>query len=691
MSTTPAVAATSLSELNELAANPPQYPHNPTERLREPLTLYISRVPGTRDVILSTLKPQRKNVTAEDIANALYYIHLDLPSDSLLVSSTSSGREASNFSPRSSFDQPRTSSIHRKPLPAKLPRDDAPLSPLPGPETNETVPASPTPSQSTSQSLYEPQPPPLPPRPAPSQDVPPLQPPRPPRQPWVPPGFRLDEDHQFEAVKAPEIVTAVEVAQPSPSPAVQLRPRPSISRKPVGPRTVGNGNSNPQDARPIGLITATSNTSLASYSSQTTIDTQKQQRPLSPLSPRSPVFVPFQLTLIRRDPSSNHQWNIGKISSLQVIDPPASSFGSPDSLDASVAARDQTQQQQQQQQQPQATISIRLDSSGYAKFRGFPRRRNAETAPRDMAAVLQDLAREGRPEPRDESGFSRQVVMSYGKSWTANLRNAFRRHDRSSSDTTGLDGDAEPQQQQQQQQQQQKRQRPVSHMPTSNTATVDVPQPLITRPGPGLKPRGYVFASPWGGQCEFRTGNGGRSLKCRHYLHNDGGGSGGGEGGGGGGRSAGFNPLVLAQNIRDGQSMTTAAVNAAGGRATGGSFTDVITGAAPVSELRFNLPNSDVLRGGKAEDGSGSSRPDLYGWRYHRQSTSSDDGDADDYEDDDDETLAVAMGREPAGGGNRGKRAKLGKLIIYNEGFKMLDLIVAANIGMWWVSWDKSF
>ena len=90
------VEARSLASLNYLASNPPQYPKKPAEEKQDPLTLYISRVPGTRgrslnstlsiyntipdnlclDIILSTLKPQRKNVTAEDVASSLYYIHL---------------------------------------------------------------------------------------------------------------------------------------------------------------------------------------------------------------------------------------------------------------------------------------------------------------------------------------------------------------------------------------------------------------------------------------------------------------------------------------------------------------------------------------------------------------------------------------------------------------------------------------
>lgn len=46
--TAPNLEAKSLSSLNFLAANPPQYPVNPTEEPREPLVLYISRVPGSR-------------------------------------------------------------------------------------------------------------------------------------------------------------------------------------------------------------------------------------------------------------------------------------------------------------------------------------------------------------------------------------------------------------------------------------------------------------------------------------------------------------------------------------------------------------------------------------------------------------------------------------------------------------------
>jgi hypothetical protein len=58
-------------------------------------------------------------------------------------------------------------------------------------------------------------------------------------------------------------------------------------------------------------------------------------------------------------------------------------------------------------------------------------------------------------------------------------------------------------------------------------------------------------------------------------------------------------------------------------------------------------------------------------------------------EDDGRDRLDLSIGKEAAGGGNRGKRAKLGKLIIMDEGFKMLDLVVAANMSIWWSVWGS--
>lgn len=46
--------------------------------------------------------------------------------------------------------------------------------------------------------------------------------------------------------------------------------------------------------------------------------------------------------------------------------------------------------------------------------------------------------------------------------------------------------------------------------------------------------------------------------------------------------------------------------------------------------------------------------------------------------------ISLKLGRERAGGGYRGNSAKLGKLVIEDEGLKMCDLVVGAAMGVWW-------
>jgi hypothetical protein len=151
--------------------------------------------------------------------------------------------------------------------------------------------------------------------------------------------------------------------------------------------------------------------------------------------------------------------------------------------------------------------------------------------------------------------------------------------------------------------------------------------------------KGYTFLSPWNGTCEFKTGSTGRTLKCKHRL--------------------------------------------------GGRQDDV-------SELRFNLPSGagpkkKAALGGRGERTSYISR--------HRHLFSR--GEDDDEEDDDANSFApsivvtddgridLELGRERAGGGFGGKQAKLGKLIIEPQGLAMLDLLVAANVGLWWRAWER--
>ena len=144
--------------------------------------------------------------------------------------------------------------------------------------------------------------------------------------------------------------------------------------------------------------------------------------------------------------------------------------------------------------------------------------------------------------------------------------------------------------------------------------------------------KGYTFTSPWEGRCEFTTGATGKSLKCRHQLPPQG-------------------------STRE------------------------------VSELRFNLPNSAR----NTPTAVSEKRASYFTHRHSHVFSSLEDGSRSPIImiDEDTGKIDLSLGQERAGGGFGGKQAKLGKLIIEPEGFKMLDLLVAANVGLWWRAYER--
>ncbi|GAB7352636.1 hypothetical protein MBLNU459_g3006t2 [Dothideomycetes sp. NU459] len=156
--------------------------------------------------------------------------------------------------------------------------------------------------------------------------------------------------------------------------------------------------------------------------------------------------------------------------------------------------------------------------------------------------------------------------------------------------------------------------------------------------------KGYSFRSPWGGKCEFVAGTVGRSLKCKHSLEN-------------------------AQSL-----------------------------SADVSELRFNLPSTKtLLPPARSPAETTSNRSSYIGRPLFQRHTASDpfsdqgvrtSTDSSNYFDEDG-NIDLTLGQERAGGGFQGKQAKLGKLIIEDEGYKMLDLVVAANMALWWRAYGR--
>ncbi|KAF2457600.1 hypothetical protein BDY21DRAFT_344303 [Lineolata rhizophorae] len=154
--------------------------------------------------------------------------------------------------------------------------------------------------------------------------------------------------------------------------------------------------------------------------------------------------------------------------------------------------------------------------------------------------------------------------------------------------------------------------------------------PAIER---SAKPKGYAFNSPWGGKCEFATGSTGSTLKCKHT------------------------PPVVGASI-----FPTSAV---------------------VSELRFNLPHVSRSKKKLGTDSATRSRANSYSAQapsIQRQGPDFDDL----------EKLDLTLGQESAGGGFGGKHAKLGKLVLEDEGLKMMDLLVAANMSLWWRAYERT-
>lgn len=104
-----------------------------------------------------------------------------------------------------------------------------------------------------------------------------------------------------------------------------------------------------------------------------------------------------------------------------------------------------------------------------------------------------------------------------------------------------------------------------------------------------------------------------------------------------------------------------------------------------MSELRFNLPSGpkrSAVRGPDASKRSSIFRRSRQARSNSTLSFSGDEGPED--------RLDLSLGQEFAGGGIGGKQAKLGKIILEDEGLKMMDLLVAANLALWWRAYEKA-
>lgn len=538
------------------------------------------------DIILTTLKPQLKNVTAEDVAASLYYLHLNTEDDLRLLEDID-GQGTITEEPESALQKP----LPRKPLP------ESSRSSL---ELNHQTKSKPEPKSLAS---------------------------IPKRKPVTSEVSPTDQRHP------------------------ELQPDLTLPRRPLGPRPFASEITVTRDGLP-GVENTRPNTAASR---------------LDPMSDGRP-FNGFSITLIRRDPSSGAQWNVGTICGEPVPDGSQHRRG-------------------KGSKRPYFDISIHLTTPGYSQFRNI-------SAPSPIGEGITGTSRpigvsrtaDISPVQRGSgSGFTRQVRMEGSSFWSRSST-----HKRALSDISGESASA----------------RGKNLSTDSSFDTVNVPSNDGALIGSNdSHSKGYIFSSPWGGSCKFSTGSGGRSLRCKHSL-----------------------PAPISSS-------------------KAGDFTSAPGPPSVVSELRFNLPSTAIfststhseVAGKKASVDSGRFKfghirtklspdkilspqrpalpprphPSSYAAMYPSdeeeppplpprspttsrlrpgyQQTTSFETARDSYSDeaDDDDRLDLSIGREKAGGGNRGKRAKLGKLIIHDEGLKMLDLVVGANMGIWWSVWES--
>lgn len=370
-------------------------------------------------------------------------------------------------------------------------------------------------------------------------------------------------------------------------------------------------------------------------------DAQYQDENRPPSAPRRPTQQPnspgTSLVLIRRDPASGAQWNVARIDDPPVMDISSSA------LNESTAKR-----------KPGAPAYIAVTNPGYSKFlytqqTAVPplinRNTNASVATyspaqgsystnpsgpdREDGVFRRRLWMEGSKHPGGEFGHRRL------KSHDSNMPGGSSRNSFEGVQRTSLDS------------------RPPATPPfltreNQSYSSIQVSDKQSTF-------RGYVFTSPWNGRCEFLTGAGGGSLKVRPSCSS---------------------MCIYNANVDQCRHIIPG-----------------LQGAPPValtvSELRFNLPSSSKASTPRGEESS--KRSSFFHKPRHSRNNSSVDSRVESTEDvrRSFDRMDLSLGQEFAGGGFGGKQAKLGKMIIEDEGLKMMDLLVAANVALWWRAYER--
>lgn len=528
--TTAAVEALSFASLTALLSNPPQYPRNPTHEVREPLVLYIVRVPGSKDVVLTPLKPPTKaSISLDAIQSSLYYLHVESPEDEVVKQSMEAEQRVTDE------NKPPVTPIQRKPLPP------------------------------TSFANYPPsQRPPTPPKSYPH---------------YQPSGSNGETQHDRYVARGSHVrLSADSTGRP-----LGARPMPtqqtSFTNNPE-PDTGLNPTTDGADPLKLEIPERPAMHPIQSY----TVPSD-QMMPTPMVGKNAAMSV----TLIRRDPTSGAQWNVGTIR---------------------IGHR-------RHHLAPLEAVEVTLKAPGYSKFAGTPDSASPPGRLTDMGDTNHS--------PTDSRRFTRtlgfRILPDEQRTSLKDVRTK------------------------------------------SNDFT---PRPRgFSNP---KKPRQvYSFSSPWQGMCIFSNGVDGKSLKVRHSLAAH--------------RSTEAEQGNGVAELRLNLPWSVLKMKDANRQ------TEPEPDKLPISQLigptkkerfrrsmqTFRSESKELLRSLRDDKSPSEETPPLLPPRASTQEPIQDDY-----------RLSLRLGREKAGGGFKGDSAKLGKLILEDEGLKMGDLVVACCMGVFW-------
>lgn len=547
-------------------------------------------------MILCPLRPQLKNVTSEDIAASLYYLHLNSDEDL-------------------DYDEAEV------PSPVSVTAKSLPRKPVSGGSTSDSTEISSSQPHESGKSLGDPQPPQIPSwkEALPDENAKPL----------------LSKSASISRKPLGTLSLKSELS-------VRRKPLPSLSgaeNKPPNPTPQPESNPEPESVK-------------VPSSSREHFNVPSGSSNISDLEARKPFYI----TVIRRDPSSGAQWNIAKIIGAPVSKRSSGAFAKNVYYD----------------------ITVHITTPGYNSFRDSP------------SGLRQSLDQQTRNPVEAQStlpshairGFERQIRMEWATPWSEILKQ--QKHTFSE---TGS----------------------ISNVKNQSTHLLD-----LSSDSEPSRAKGYCFTSPWNGTCRFSTGGAGRSLSLKHTLPLP-----------ISSTSSGFsqpNATVevseLRFNLPNLNIFDRERFNAVAGKISHKvsdvsspgrtSPTRTVPSEKPATSNRASMSRINTkikqhlryLSHDSSEDNLPKARPDQ---TFPTAKSSSEERGSDisprpssqfpDLRAADTEArdpFDLSLGQEKAGGGNRGKRAKLGKLIINNEGLKMLDLVVAANMGVWWSVWNPS-